>query len=134
MNEGEALLRLELFVVCIKQLVIFSGTLSWATGDGIGGTELRIYGTSSKEDCYARCRNTKVNGVYANGATTDKKTNKLCYCEFGMTKRNAVAKWTSTFIARGMSLYYLIVFLYVFTSVIHRARINEDFLVQLKGL
>ncbi len=80
----------------------YSAPEKWSTGDGIGGTEVRIYGTYSKEDCYAMCSTMKKNGVYANGATTDKKTNKLCYCEFGMTKRNAVTKWTSTYIIRGM--------------------------------
>ncbi len=67
---------------------------------------MRVYGTHSKEDCYAMCVNKKKNGVYANGATTDAKTGKICYCEFGMSKRNSVKKWKSTFIIRGMLIFY----------------------------
>ena len=62
---------------------------------------MRVYGAHSKEDCYAMCSNMQRHGQYANGATVDQKTGKLCYCEFGMKKRNNVRKWTSTFIIRG---------------------------------
>ncbi len=68
---------------------------------------MRIYGTASKEDCFARCSLLKKSGVYANGATVDRKTGKLCYCEFGMSKRNTNKKWTSTFIIRGMVFFPL---------------------------
>ncbi len=62
---------------------------------------MRVYGATSKEDCYAMCSTMKKNGKLANGATVDQKTGKICYCEFGMKKRNTVTKWTSTFIIRG---------------------------------
>ncbi len=89
-------------VTKIEPSLIFLVTTSWARGDGIGGTELSIGKFASKEDCYFACSMRKKNGKYANGATVDYKTGTNCYCEFGMTKRNKVLKWTSSFIIRGM--------------------------------
>ncbi len=75
----------------------------WAKGDGVGGTEERIGIVASKEDCYARCSVRRKNGKFANGATVDTKTEKNCYCEYGMTGRDYSAqKWTSTLIFRGI--------------------------------
>ena len=63
---------------------------------------MKIGGVESKEDCYAMCSTYVKNGKLANGATVDVKTNKICYCEFGMKKRNVNKKWKSVFIIRGM--------------------------------
>ncbi len=82
------------------------GKTNWGIGDGIGGTEVRVGKVSSKQDCYAVCSKYKKNGVLANGATTDVKTNTICYCEFGMKKRNTNKKWTSTFIITCM--YFIV--------------------------
>ncbi len=85
---------------------IFLGKTTWAIGDGIGGTEVRIGLVASKQDCYVICSKTMKNGQLANGATIDVATNKNCYCEFGMNKRNTNKKWTSTFIVRGLLIIY----------------------------
>ncbi len=83
----------------------FIGTTKWGIGDGIGGTEVKIGNVKSKEDCYALCSTKKKGGKLANGATVDVKTQTICYCEFGMKKRNTVKKWMNTVIKRGTSLF-----------------------------
>ena len=71
---------------------------------------MRVYGTYTPQDCYAMCSSMKRNGVYANGATSDAKTGKICYCDFGMKRRNTVTTWKSTYIIRGMfySTFYVV--------------------------
>ncbi len=70
---------------------------------------MRVYGTYTPQDCYAMCSSMKRNGVYANGATSDAKTGKICYCDFGMKRRNTVTTWKSTYIIRGIfySTFYV---------------------------
>ena len=79
---------------------MFLGKSTWSIGDGIGGTWVRVGIVASKADCFAICTMKVKNGILANGATVDTKTGTNCYCEFGMTKRNKVRKWSSTFIIR----------------------------------
>ena len=75
----------------------------WKRGDGTGGSEVRIGVFANKEVCYAMCSIQRKNGKLANGATVDSRTQKICYCEYGMTGRNSNRQWMTTFIrGRGM--------------------------------
>ena len=73
----------------------------WTIGDGSGGSEEKIGTFANKEICYAKCSVRKRNGQLANGVTVDSKTQKVCYCEYGMKTRNKNKSWRSTFIKRG---------------------------------
>ena len=72
----------------------------WATGDGKGGSEQRIGTVENKEECYRKCLTRKRYGQLANGATVDAATGRICYCEYGQTRRNANRNWINTYIRR----------------------------------
>ena len=73
----------------------------WARGDGSGGPEEKIGVFASKDVCYAMCSKREKNGLLANGATVDSKTEKTCYCEYGQNGRQTDGHWINTFIERG---------------------------------
>ena len=70
-------------------------------GDGIGGTEKKLDGSYTVEECYAAVRLQFPN---ANGITSSEPCpNKCkCYAKFGMTSWNSKKIWQSCmFIKRG---------------------------------
>ncbi len=70
---------------------------------------MKIGVVQSSDHCYAMCRSRKQYGVFANGATVDSETGTICYCEFGMKRRNSNSKWTSKFINSGLLLCYPVI-------------------------
>ena len=78
-------------------------------GDGIGGTEQKIGKFANKEVCYQKCMNRRYRGKLPNGVTVDSKTQKQCYCEYGMRKRNRNAAWINTFIKRSESFFQILI-------------------------
>ncbi|XP_065051247.1 uncharacterized protein LOC135680930 isoform X2 [Rhopilema esculentum] len=101
-QEWLTLCEAEVFAVKSNAPVLPSGVLpaQWTIGDGSGGSEEKIGTFANKEICYAKCSVRKRNGQLANGVTVDSKTQKVCYCEYGMKARNKNKSWRSTFIKR----------------------------------
>ena len=89
-----------------RKRYIFDFLAKWRVGDGVGGSEVKIGVVQSRDHCCTICRSQSKNGVFANGATVDSANGTICYCEFGMTRRNSNTKWTSTFIDGGLLLFY----------------------------
>ena len=85
----------------MKGISLLASPAQWKVGDGIGGSEERIGSFANKEICYQKCLNRRKNGKLANGVTVDSKTQKSCFCEYGMKGRNRNGGWVSTFINRG---------------------------------
>ena len=72
--------------------VVTEYTCEYHTGDGIGGTEMRIGPALSPQECTFICIKHKKNHPSINGATYGRG---LCYCELNMNGRNSNADWKS---------------------------------------
>ncbi len=69
----------------------------WEIGDGLGNGREKYVGTfPNKEACYLYCKY----HMSADGATVDAPTEKKCYCEYGMTRRNSNSDYKSSYIRR----------------------------------
>ena len=62
--------------------MVFSGySCEFATGDGVGGTEIRIGYQPTPQACIDACVHKKKTDPKINGATTTPCGSGLCYCE-----------------------------------------------------
>jgi len=74
---------------------------AFEVGDGTGGSEKKIGTYPNRMQCLEACYQRKKGGESSiNGATFEKlggSNQKECYCETGMTSRNGVVKWESSY-------------------------------------